>query len=462
MKSKTTIDMTNGPLLGNILLFSLPLMASNILQILFNAADVVVVGRFAGHTSLAAVGSTVSVIFLFTNLLIGLAVGVNVVIARYLGLTGYEREISRTLHTSVLVALVGGTLLGLIGIAATGWVLDLISVPEDVRSLAATYMRIYFIGTPVNMLYNYGAAALRAKGDTRRPLIFLLISGVLNVVLNLIFVIPLQMNVVGVGLATVISQGLSAVLVLHCLSQAEDELRFSWRDLCLDRRSLIDIARIGIPAGVQSCLFSLANVVIQGAINSYDSIIMAGSSAAANIENFLYSSMNSFHHACQTFTSQNVGAGRYDRIGRIVRTCILCTIVLGVTQSALADIFARPLISIYNSDPAVITAGAERLVIMATPYVIFGCADVLVGAIRGYGYPIAPVIINLLGTCGFRLLWISLLDTSKVSVHWVYMSFPISWVLISLALIPFWIYLRRREHRVGPRSGHPEKKLEEG
>ena len=242
MKNGTTIDMTHGPLLGKILLFSLPLMASNVLQLLFNAADIVVVGRFAGHESLAAVGSTVSVIYLFVNLLIGLSVGVNVIIARYLGLTGYEREISRMLHTAVTIALVGGAILGAIGIAVAGWVLDLISVPADVRPLAAVYMRIYFIGTPFNMLYNYGAAALRAKGDTRRPLIFLSISGVVNVILNLIFVIQFEMNVVGVALVTIISEAISALLVMRCLSHAEDELHFSYKKLCMDKRSAIDMA----------------------------------------------------------------------------------------------------------------------------------------------------------------------------------------------------------------------------
>lgn len=445
MKSKTTINMTSGSLLGKILLFSLPLMASNILQLLFNAADVVVVGRFAGHESLAAVGSTVSVIYLFVNLLIGLSVGVNVVVARYLGLTGYEREISRMLHTAVTIALVGGTVLVVAGIVAAGWVLELISVPDDVRPLAAVYMRIYFIGTPFNMLYNYGAAALRAKGDTRRPLTFLLISGTVNVILNLIFVIMFEMNVVGVALATIISQALSALLIMRCLSRTDDELHFSWKKLCIDKGSVVDMARIGIPAGVQSCLFSLANVSIQGAINSYDSVIMAGSSASENIENFLYSSMNAFHHACQTFTSQNIGAGRYDRVGRIVRTCLICVLVLGVTQSALAVFFAEPLISIYNSDPAVIAAGAWRLGIIAALYAIFGMADVLVGAIRGYGVPIAPVIINLLGTCGFRLLWVHFLDTSKVGVEWVYCAFPISWTLILVALGVFWMHLWHRD-----------------
>lgn len=448
MKNKTAIDMTHGPLLGKIFLFSLPLMASNVLQLLFNAADVVVVGRFAGHASLAAVGSTMCIIYLFINLLVGISVGVNVVIARFLGLTGHEREISLALHTAMLVALAGGALLGALGALSAGWMLDLISVPGDVRPLALTYIRIYFVGTPFIMLYNYGAAALRATGDTRRPLLFLLVSGVVNVILNLIFVIFLHMDVAGVALATILSQALSAGLILLCLARCRDEVQFSWKKLCLDRPSLLSMAYIGIPAGIQSCLFSLSNVVIQGAVNSYGSVVIAGCSAAESIENFLYISMNSFHQACQTFTSQNIGAGRYDRISRIVRICLLCTVALGVVQSAAVVALSRPLVSIYNSDPAVIAAGAQRLWIVASAYVIFGIADVLVGAIRGYGIPIAPVVINLLGTCVFRLIWIAVLDVNSVGVEWVYLSYPVSWFIIMAALSLFWFRLRRKEEPV--------------
>lgn len=289
------MDMTHGPLLGKVLLFSLPLMASNLLQMLFNTADTVVVGRWAGHASLAAVGSTACIINLTVNLLVGISVGVNVVVARYLGETGREAEIGKALHTAMLVGIVGGTALGGVGILASGWMLDLISAPADVRPLALFYIRVYFIGTPFMMVYNYGAAALRAAGDTRRPLLFLTVSGALNVVLNLFFVISLGLDVAGVALATVISQGFSAVLVLVCLIRSRGALHFSFRQLRLDPWSLRAMARVGIPAGVQGCLFSLSNVALQGAINSYDSIVVAGYSAGASIENFLYISMNAFH-----------------------------------------------------------------------------------------------------------------------------------------------------------------------
>lgn len=261
--SGNSIDMVTGPLLKNLLLFSLPLMATNILQLLFNAADVVVVGRYASYASLAAVGSTTSIVNLVVNLLFGISVGVNVLIARYLGAGDRGDEISAAVHTAVAVALIGGIVLGGIGCAAAEWILRAVSTPEDIFDLALTYLYIYFAGTPAIMLYNYGAAALRARGDTRRPLIFLTISGVVNVVLNLLFVIACRMDVAGVALATVISETLSALLILTCLMRADDELHFSWRQLRIDRRSLIQMSKIGIPAGIQSCLFSLSNVAIQ-------------------------------------------------------------------------------------------------------------------------------------------------------------------------------------------------------
>lgn len=439
-----TMDMTHGPLLGKILLFSLPLMASNLLQVLFNTADIIVVGRWAGHASLAAVGSTACVINLIVNLLVGISVGVNVVIARYLGETGREEEISKALHTALLVGLAGGASLGLAGIGLSGWMLDLISAPADVRPLALVYLRIYFIGTPFTMIYNYGAAALRAEGDTRRPLVFLTLSGTLNVILNLFFVIRLRMDVAGVALATIASQGASAALILGCLALSKGELHFSFRRLRLDPWALRAMARVGIPAGLNGCLFSLSNVALQGAINAYDSIIVAGYSAGASIENFIYIATNAFHHACQTFASQNLGARQRRRILRSARICMLCTLLMGGGLSVLTVAFARPLVGIYNSDPAVIRAGAERLWTVVPFYVLFAAGDVLVGVIRGCGAAVAPVVINLLSTCALRLLWVRMLDTSAVAVTWVYASYPVSWAALLIALAVFWAYLRRK------------------
>ena len=435
---RTSIDMIHGPLLGKILLFSLPLIASNILQLLFNAADVVVVGRFAGYDSLAAVGSTSSVVYLVTNLLIGLSVGVNVLVAQYLGQGQKEKEISNVLHTAVWVALFGGTALGLVGVAACRWILTMMATPSDIFDLTAIYLRIYFLGSPFVMLYNYGAAALRAIGDTRRPLFYLLISGIVNLGLNIVFVVAFQWDVVGVAIATIFGQFLSAALVLRCLAKTEGALHFAWNMVAVDVQSLKKIAKIGIPAGIQSCLFSLSNVVIQSAINSYTSIIIASCSAGMNIESFIYTSMNAYHHTAQTFISQNVGAGQYNRIRPIVRICLACTIVLGLAESALIVGFAPEVIGIYNTDPGVMAEGAIRLQIVASFYVIFGMADVLIGAIRGAGRPIIPVIINLVGTCLFRVVWIALLDTSQYGVEYVYISYPISWVLVLSASALYW------------------------
>ncbi len=445
----STIDMVHGPLLGKIMLFSLPLMASTVLQLLFNAADVVVVGQFAGYGSLAAVGSTTNIIYLVTNLLIGISVGVNVVIARNAGQTGRDREISLALHTAVLLAIVGGVALGGVGMLAAGPIMTLVSTPEDIYGLTVLYLRIYFVGTPFVMLYNYGAAALRAVGDTRRPLLYLLVSGVANVVLNLFFVIALRMDVAGVALATVLSQLLSAALVMRCLSAAQGSLHFSWKKLTMDLPSLKSMAHVGIPAGLQSCLFSLSNAVQQWAINTYNSsVIVAGSSASSSVENFVYSSMNAFHHASQTFISQNIGAGRRERVSPVFRLCMICTIVLGIVLSAIVLIFAPQFISLYNPEPEVVQAGVLRLQVVVPYYIIFGAADVLVGSIRGCGVPVVPVVINLLGTCALRLVWCGLLDTSRYGVEYVYLSYPVSWTVVLVALSAFWLWLRYKDKKL--------------
>lgn len=439
--------MLTGPLLKKLLLFSLPLMASSVLQLLFNAADVVVLGRYASYASLAAVGGTTAIVNLVVNLLIGMAVGVNVVIARYIGEGDKEREISAAIHTAVAVAIVGGVVLGGIGCAGADWILRAVSTPEDTIDLARIYLYIYFAGTPAIMLYNYGAAALRAQGDTQRPLIFLTVSGVMNVALNLLFVIVFQMDVAGVALATVISEVLSAALVLLCLMRAQDCLHFSWRELRVDRRSLALMAKVGIPAGIQSCLFSLANVVIQGAINAYGSIVVAGCSAAGSIDGFIYVAMNTFHQSAQTFLSQNIGAGKYERVKEILKKCLLCTVVTGALLSAVACIWSEPLLRIYNQDPDVLAVGVVRLRMVVAPYVIFGMADVLTGAMRGCGSPVLPVIVNLLCTCAFRLAWIAAINTDTMPVTWVYMSYPASWMVLFTVLLICWCRLYRKRIR---------------
>lgn len=438
------IDMIHGSLADKLILFSLPLIASNVLQLLFNAADVIVVGRFAGSESLAAVGSTTSVIFLFINILLGLSVGVNVMVARFLGMSRNDGEISRIVHTAVTMGALGGIAVGLLGIAASAPVLRLMSVPAEIFPLSLLYIRIYFAGTSFNMLYNYGAAALRARGDTRRPLIYLTVSGVLNVILNLFFVIVLKMNVAGVALATIMSQAVSAALVLRYLAHSDDALRLSVKKLGIDGKCLAEIARIGVPAGFQMCLFSIANMTVQGAINSYGAVVMAGSGAAISIESFMYTALSALHQACQTFTSQNVGARRYDRMDRIVRICLFYALAVGTVLAFFMDHFRFQLLRIYNTDPAVVESGAMRLVIMMTPYFIYGAADIFVGAIRGCGYGLAPVAATLLCTCLVRILLVLSLDTGRYGVEWIYISFPFTWLLLLIVVFVIWRRVRKK------------------
>lgn len=435
------MDMTQGPLLKKILVFSLPLMVTNLLQMLFNAADVIVVGQFAGFTSLAAVGSTGPIIYLCTNLLIGFSVGVNVLVANYVGAGNKEQNIFLTLHTAVTLGLFGGILLGAVGFMAAPLILTAMATPPDVYGKTLLYLRIYFLGTPFVMLYNYGTAVLRAIGDTKRPMLFLIISGITNLVLNLFTVISLGWDVAGVGTATVVSQALSAVLVLGCLSRERGPWQYHWRCLIIDRRTLWDLARIGIPAGLQACMFSISNVVIQGAVNSYGSVVMAANSAGNNIGNFLYIAMNSFHQAALTFISQNRGAQKWDRIKKVAVTCLVCVFILGTVAAVLINIFAAPLIHIFNTDPRVVEAGVQQLHWNITLYAVFGLADVLVGCIRGFGITLAPMLINLLGTCAFRVLWILWIQVPSVPVTYVYASYPMSWTVILVILAAYWKYL---------------------
>ena len=446
MFKRTSIDMIHGPLLPKILVFALPLMISNLLQLLFNAADIIVIGRFAGpnsQLSLAAVGSTSSITALFVYILVGLSVGVNVVVARCYGTGLRKDEIEKTVHTSMFVALTGGIAFTLAGLAASRALLNLVSTPEEVFDLALLYIRIYFTGIPFTLIYNYGSALLRARGDTERPLLYLFLSGLLNVVLNVTFVILFHMDVAGVALATVISQGVSAALILRFLLRSEDELHLDPAKLRPDRRVFLELMRLGLPAGLQSSLFSIANIVIQSAINSYGSTVMAGVSAAFSIEGFLYVSMNAFHQAAQTFTSQNLGAADYKRVRRVLRFCFLCTVDTGAFTSGLAVLFAPKLIAIYNTDPGVIAEGVRRLRIVGSLYVIYGIADVLTGTLRGYAVSVAPMLINLFCTCVCRIVWINL--TASRGIEWVHASFPVSWFLLMAVLAIYMVHIYRKQ-----------------
>lgn len=445
-KSKSyEIDMCNGRVLGKMLRFALPLMLSSVLQLLFNAADVVVVGKFAGDNSLAAVGCTGSLVNLLTNLFIGLSIGANVMAARHYG-AKQDEELSKTVHTAMVVAAAAGAILTVVGMTFTEGILRLMSTPEPVLPLAALYLRIYFGGMLANMIYNFGSALLRAVGDTRRPMYYLTIAGVVNVILNLIFVIVFKLDVAGVAIATVISQCISAALVVRCLIREKGAIHLSMNKLGIDRREFLQILRIGVPAGLQGCIFSLSNVVIQSSVNTFGEIVVSGTSAASNLEGFVYVAMNSFYQATLSFMSQNFGAGRYDRIKKVAWSGVICVTLVGLLLSHLEIGFGRQLLSIYTSSPAVIEAGMTRLKINNTLYFTCGLMDVLVGMMRGIGYSVLPMIVSLVGACGTRLIWIATVFQIERfhKVETVFYSYPISWILTALIHFTCFMIVKRK------------------
>lgn len=433
-KRSYQIDMCNGSLVDKIILFTLPLMLSSFLQLLFNAADIVVVGRYAGSLSLAAVGSTSSLINLIVNLFIGLSVGANVVVARYAGAND-DQSVNKAVHTSMFLSVIGGVVLGIFGFFASNQLLILMDSPADVIDLSALYLRIYFLGMPASMIYNFGAAILRAQGDTKRPLYYLTLAGVVNFGLNLIFVILFKMDVAGVALATIISQYISAVLIVICMHNEEGAIKFNYKAMYLDKKCFFEIAKIGLPAGLQGTVFSLSNVVIQSAVNSFGSIVVAGNSAASNIEGFVYTGMNALYQACLTFVGQNMGAKKYNRVLKIVFVCQGIVIGVGLFLGVGAVLLGNFLLSIYSPDPLVIAAGMERLKIICLLYFLCGIMDVMVGALRGIGYSVLPMIVSLLGACGFRLLWIATYFKEHRTIQVLYASYPISWTITALAHI---------------------------
>lgn len=446
-KKSYEIDMCHGPLLGKILLFSIPLMLSGILQLLFNAADVVVVGRFAGSQSLAAVGSTSSLINLLINLFIGLSVGSNVLIARYYG-GGQEKEVSDTVHTAILLSIISGFVLCVIGVALARPLLELMGTPEDVLNKSVLYMRIYFLGMPVLLLYNFGSSILRAIGDTQRPLYYLSAAGVINVALNLFFVIVLKMDVAGVALATVLSQCVSAACIIRCLMKSEGSFRLELRRLHIYKDKLFRIARIGLPAGMQGAIFSISNVLIQSSVNSFGSVAMAGNTAASNVEGFVYTAMNTMHQTAVSFTSQNFGGKQYDRINKVLAECLAIVFLIGLVMGNGVMLLGRQILGIYSSDGEVIQYGLLRISIICTTYCLCGAMDTMVGAIRGLGYSVMPMIVSLLGACGFRVLWIMTVFQWNRSLLTLYISYPISWGITFLVHVICYIAVRKHIKKI--------------
>ena len=445
MKKSYEMDMCNGPIFGKLLVFALPLMLSGILQLLFNAADIVVVGKFSGSHALAAVGSTGALINLFVNVFIGFSIGTNVLVAQYFGARD-EKNVHETVHTSILLGIVGGFILIVAGMVFAKPMLEWMDTPEDVLSHAVLYMRIYFIGMPAMLVYNFGAAILRAIGDTRRPLYYLLSAGMINVILNLFFVIVLDMGVAGVATATVISQIVSAILIVRCLMHSDGIYRLDLHELKIYKRKMVHIAKIGLPAGVQGAVFSLSNVLIQSSVNSFGSIAMAGNTAAGNIEGFVYTSMNAVYQTALSFTSQNVGGERQDRIPKIVFQCLAIVTVVGAVLGNLAYQCGPFLLNIYSSDPEVIQYGMSRMQIICQWYFLCGIMDVAVGILRGMGYSVMPMLVSLAGACGLRVLWIFTVFVWKHSLFVLHLSYPITWTItLAVHFICFFVIWKRKK-----------------
>ncbi len=437
------VDMCNGPLFSKIVAFAIPLILSGILQLLFNAADIIVVGRFAGRESLAAVGSTTSLINLMINIFVGLSIGANVLVAQYFGAQKWK-DLEETVHTAMMIALAGGILLIFIGVCFSEPILHLMGSPDDVLPLAALYLRIYFVGMPATLTYNFGAAILRAVGDTRRPLYFLLFAGAVNVVLNLFFVIGFSMGVAGVATATVVSECISALLIVRCLIRSDSAYRLCREHMRITKEKVKLIMKIGLPAGFQGALFSISNVLIQSSINSFGSIAMAGSTASGNVEGFVYNAMNAVYQTALSFTSQNYGAGKMKRVTKILLYCQGLVIVTGIVMGGGAVLAGPKLLQIYSSDPEVISYAMMRMRIINGTYFLCGIMDTMVGGLRGLGYSIVPMLVSLTGACLFRVVWIFSVFAVHRTLEVLYLSYPASWIITLTAHILCYIVIRKR------------------
>lgn len=442
-KNRYEIDMCNGSIMDKLISFSIPLMLSGILQLLFNAVDIIVVGRFTGSQALAAVGSTTALINVFTNLFIGVSLGANVLAARFYA-SGRKKEMSETVHTSILFALLSGIVMVFVGLFFSRAALELMDTPADVIDQSALYMQIYFAGMPFFMLYNYGAAILRAVGDTKRPLFFLVIAGVINAGLNLFLVIVLHLGVAGVAIATVIAQMISCILVLRCLYQSTGSYQLRISRLTLKWTYLKQIFQVGIPAGIQSTVINFSNVLLQSSVNSFGSVAMAGYTAANNIFGFLFAAVNSITQACMSFTSQNYGVGKWKRMDRVLLNCMLLTVIVSLVLGGGSYLFGPELLRIYTSDAAVIQCGMEILLYTTVTYFMCGIMDLFPGALRGMGCSAVPMLLSVIGTVGTRVVWIFMVFPKYRSLDILFISYPASW-LVTIALQVVCYYFVRKK-----------------
>lgn len=441
--SKYEIDMCNGSIMDKLISFSLPLMLSSILQLMFNAVDIIVVGRFSSSQALAAVGSTTALINIFTNLFIGISLGANVLAARYFA-AGRDKEMSEAVHTAITLALISGVIMAFVGVGMSRTALSLMATPADVIDLSAVYMRIYFMGMPFFMLYNYGAAILRAVGDTKRPLVFLIVAGLTNVVLDLLLVIVIPLGVAGVAIGTVASQMISCILVLRCLYKSEGSYQLRFSRLMIRWVYLKRIFQVGIPAGIQSTVINFSNALLQSSVNSFGSTAMAGYTAANNILGFLYAAVNAVTQACMSFTSQNYSVGKQKRMDRVLLDCMLLSAGVSIVLGVGAYVFGSQILRIYTTETEVIQCGLEILSITTVPYFLCGIMDLIPGALRGMGHSAVPMILSVIGTVGTRIVWIYGFFPQHRSLHFLFISYPGSWIItIAMQAVCFW-FVRKK------------------
>lgn len=441
--NKYEIDMCNGTIMDKLISFALPLMISGMLQLMFNAVDIIVVGRFTGSQALAAVGSTTALICTFTNLFIGVSLGANVLAARFYA-SGKTKEMSETVHTAILLALISGIAMSIIGILCARESLVLIATPDDIIGQAALYLRIYFLGMPFFMLYNYGAAILRAVGDTKRPLMYLIAAGTANAVLDLILVIIFKMGVAGVAIGTITSQFISCILVIRCLCKTDAIYKLYISKLRIKKYYLIQILKVGLPAGIQSTVINFSNVLLQSSVNSFGEIAMAGYTAANNILGFLYVSVNSVTQACMSFTSQNYGVRKFKRMDKVLVDCAILSIIVSVVIGGGSYLLGHHILGIYTKQEDVIQCGMEILSISTIPYFLCGLMDMIPGSMRGVGYSAVPMLLSIIGTVGTRLVWIYGVFPEHRSLYVLFMSYPVSWGLTIVMQAICLVFVRRK------------------
>ncbi len=443
MNKRGILDMTTGPFFKKILIFSIPLMLTGVLQLIYNAADVMVVGRFAGSESLAAVGSTSSLVNLIINLFVGLSTGAGVVTSRHIGANATER-INKSVHTAMAISIISGFAVGVFGFFLSGKFLVLMGTPKNILPLATLYLKIYFLGAPGSLVYNFGASIVRSTGDTKRPLIILGFTGIINVVLNIVLVVGFHFNVAGVAIATIVAQYISATLIVIRLKSIDNACRLNFKKIKIHKKELKEIIKIGLPAGFQSSLFSFSNVLIQSTINSFGSVAMAGNTAAQNADAIIYTCTNAVAQTTMTFTSQNMGAKKYENIRKIYFMCMGFALVISICFGAIGLIFPEQIIGIFTTEAEVIEIGKHRLFVMMTTYFICSLMDVSGCQIRGMGKSIEPMIITLLGACGIRVLWLYTGFPLKKELWNLYLSYPISWLITFIALfICFFVFEKR-------------------